>query len=128
MPRRLFALAGLALLPTLSAWAQPRRVPEARVVAELIEAGPRTPHCGGMHFLVPMRYRVVAVERGALTASQVIDVVVSCPELSRVRFVAGERHRLALASRRPWTTGALVPWPGHPAPARWWWATAVTAA
>ncbi len=98
------------------------------MVAELIEAGPRTPHCGVMHFLVPMRYRVTVAERGALTTSQEIDVVVSCPELWRVRFVAGERHRLSLASRRPWSTGALVPWPAHPAPARWWWATGITPA
>lgn len=74
-----------------------------------------------------MRYRVRTVESGVLRVNEEIEVVVSCPEMAGVRFTAGAQHRLTLASRRPWQTGALVPWPGHPAPARRWWATALAA-
>lgn len=116
-------LAALLLAAPLAA--QPRPDPATRVTAELIERGPATPHCGILHSLVPMRYHVRAVESGALRVGEEIEVVVSCPEMAGVQFTSGAQHRLTLASRRPWRTGALVPWPGHPAPARRWWATAL---
>lgn len=90
--------------------------PPLTVVAELVEPGPATPHCGVMHLLVVMRYRVLRVETGALAdpVGPEIDVVVSCPEQHGVRFVAGARHRLTLTAKRPWTTGSIVPNPKGP--------------
>lgn len=75
-----------------------------------------------------MRYRVVAVEQGNLAVSQELDVLVSCPELHRVRFVPGDHHRLVLASRRPWAVNDPYPWPGHPMPAHRYWALTITRA
>ncbi len=122
------ALLTAALLAAAPLAAQPRRGPDVRVTAELVERGPATPHCGVVHFLVPMRYRVRASEGAGLRAGDEVEVVVSCPEMAGVTFAVGARHRLTLAARRPWNSGALVPWPGHPAPARRWWARALATA
>jgi len=117
-----------SLLAAAPLAAQPRRPAAAHVIAERVEPGPETPHCDVVHFLVPMRYRVRSVENGALTPSTEIEVIVSCPQLTGVRFTAGALHRLTLAPRRLWQSGAIVPWPGHPTPARRWWARALSAA
>lgn len=112
--------AAIGLVRDLATAARP--APNARVVAELVQPGPSVPHCGTVHFLVPMRYRVISVESASLTASETIDVIVSCPEMAGVRFVAGERHQIELAPRRPWSTGAMVRWPDHALLPHAWWA------
>ncbi|MFO0602200.1 MAG: hypothetical protein U0324_03450 [Polyangiales bacterium] len=122
------ALLTAALLAAAPLAAQPRREPDVRVTAELVERGPAAPHCGIMHVLVPMRYRVLTSEGAALRAGDEVEAVVSCPEMAGVTFAVGARHRLTLAPRRPWRTGALFPWPGHPEPARRWWVRALATA
>ncbi|PKN58791.1 MAG: hypothetical protein CVU56_03765 [Deltaproteobacteria bacterium HGW-Deltaproteobacteria-14] len=101
-----------------------------RVVAELVEPGPATPHCGILHLLVVMRYKVVRVEAGApgeLLGSE-LDVAVSCPEQHGVRFVAGARHRLTLTTTRPWPTGSIVADPKRPKVSPGTWALEVASA
>ncbi len=83
------------------------------------------PHCGIVHFIVPMRYRVRSVTRGDVAVAQELFVAVSCPELSGARFTPGAQHALELTTRRPWQTGALVAWPGHPVPGVVYWARRV---
>lgn len=125
MDRSPFALAACLTLLVPTASAQPRESAQASVVAELIERGPATPHCGIVHFVVPMRYRLTTVTRGPASVGQELFVAVSCPELTGARFVVGARHSLTLSTRRPWRSGSLVPWAGHPAPSRIWWAVIV---
>ena len=110
MPTKLPRVVVLLAFLVPAVWAAPAeaRQPEVQVLADLVVPGPRVPHCGGMHFIVGMHYRVVTVVSGTL-AHREIDVAVSCPELHRVRFQAGQRHRLTLVARKPWTTGGLVP-------------------
>ena len=122
------AMAALvvAALGSLAAGVGPKPAP-LTVVAELLEPGPTVPACGGAHFIVVMHYRVVTVEAGALTDPE-IDVAVSCPGMHRVAFAAGARHRLTLTTRRPWTTGGIVPNPKRPQPTTLYWALTVESA
>ncbi len=110
------------LLATAAAAAQSSRHTDRIVVAELVEAGPAPPHCGIVHFVVPMRYRV---QRGALPRGAQIEVLVSCPELTTVHFTTGAVHQLTLVPHNPWRSGMVVPWPGHAPLATRWWARAL---
>lgn len=105
--------------------AKPRRAqPRIAVVAELVEDGPHLPHCGGMHFIAAMKYRVIQVRSGELE-DVVLYAAVSCPEMHPVLFRAGQRHRLVLVRRKPWSTGGLVKVKGKPAPTPLYWALEV---
>ncbi|TNF34080.1 MAG: hypothetical protein EP329_07600 [Deltaproteobacteria bacterium] len=114
------AVLALALLGG-AAQAEPFRAQHA-VTAELLTRGPVVPHCGTMHFIVVMRYRVLTVDRGPFAAGDEIYVAVSCPEQHGLRFEVGAVHALGLQDKRPWTTGSIVPDPRMPKPSPLYWA------
>jgi hypothetical protein len=90
--------------------------------AELLDAGPPVPHCGVVHFIVPMRFRVRALDadqphlHAAAHVGDTIIVAVSCPMFQPGLYRAGAAIHLRIARTSPWRGGTLM-WSAGPHPA-----------
>lgn len=116
------SLALASLSASASANARPLRPSGPRVIATLIDQGPRAPACGRVQAIVPMRFHVERVAVGSVSPGE-ITVMVPCPELGPTRFVVGARYALSLTTQR--REGAIF-WASGPRPREFFWLLAAT--